>query len=336
MTMLKLKTSSSLILAAIALTVSGSAFSVPASDLGGNRSESVLVAGGTISGNWNSEGMRVSTSQRGVAIGVNTYATIDATAVKPGATWYKENTWATAVGADARAWGYRSTAIGVKAVAGDINGSSGNVLENTTAVGYGSQASASSTTAIGSNTSVRQSGGVALGSGSELDASRDLTPREDKDVFVGKKTKLTFAVEDSRQGPVSIGSYYYGRSEGLGGHRQIKRVADGSEMSDAITVRQLIEVITPFDNSMASMEEKLDASAAKFDEAAVKLDAAAAQLVAAEAKVAASEVKVVASEAKLAESAAKLDASQAKFKIIEDSLIALEKRVKTIEGGPSK
>lgn len=297
--MLKLKKSSSLILAAIALTISGSAFSVESSDMTGQRGNIVIVHGGTGVGNAGNWDTRATGGQNSVAVGSRAYATIDLEAGKTFEKWYKYDTYGTAVGADSRAWGKNSVAVGASAVAGDQRGSPSNILADTTAVGYASQAIKESATAIGSHSSVRQDGGVALGSGSELDASRDKTPKDDTDIFLGKNTKLTFAVSDSRQGAVSVGSYYFGRSEGVGGHRQIKRVADGSDMSDVVTVRQLIEVIQPIDNSLSNIEDK-------FDRALVTL------------------------ETKFDRTVKTLEA---KLKVTQDKLDAVDGRLAAIEGG---
>ncbi|KAF3997225.1 hypothetical protein [Glaciimonas immobilis] len=259
--MLKLKKTSSILLAAIALTVSGSAFSVNPGDLSNVRGEIAMVAGGSLEGNWNTTGRYVSSAKGGVAVGALAFATLDSEAALGtlSSKWYKYDTYATAVGSQSNAWGYKGTALGFKAVAGDKDGSANNLLTNTTAVGYSSHAYASYSTAIGADAEVRVDGGVALGANSELDKYRDQTPQEDTVVYNGNIAKLNFLAKNSRQGAVSVGSYYLGSrsNEEVGGHRQIKRVADGSDNSDAVTVRQLVEVIVPLDKDLSNIDAKL-------------------------------------------------------------------------------
>ena len=160
-----------------------------------------------------------------------------------------------ASGEDATAFGYgaqaaddRSTAIG--------GGSIANI--NSSAMGYGSNAAASggvaigawtavtkvNATAVGYGASVDGQSSVALGSQASSDGSFSVAIGNGSYVSANNSVALGYGSVATAENQVSVGD--------VGSERRISNVADGTELTDAATVNQVVNVATALGNAITN------------------------------------------------------------------------------------
>lgn len=167
-------------------------------------------------------------------------------------------TYATAVGAEAKATGNGSTVYGAgsstssdysTAIGRSANAGQG-AGDKATALGYNAQATDGDTLAAGANSKAWAAGSVALGADTTVNYGAD------NSVALGTGSKVSISdIKDSDvNGVVSVGSD--------GGERRIINVADGVNATDAATVGQMSSLL--FGPSASFKESKTALAAGKL------------------------------------------------------------------------
>lgn len=155
------------------------------------------------------------------------------------------NNYSLAVGAIPEAAQDYGVALGYRAnVKAGTNTTNNKAFSNGVAIGRSATIQADQGTAIGAFSVVTANHGIALGMESESLAadvvSVDSTPYSNMKLNIGGNGK-TGADNEILRGPLSIGSKLYGDSGEQTGTfiRQVRYVADGTEGTDAVNLRQL-------------------------------------------------------------------------------------------------
>ncbi|OVZ61750.1 hypothetical protein CDO44_05655 [Pigmentiphaga sp. NML080357] len=158
----------------------------------------------------------------------------------------------TAMGNGAQATGANATVVGNSAVASATNSS---------AFGTGAKAQGDRSLAMGANASAAVSNSVAIGSGAQASSANSMALGTGAQASGGNSVALGYGSVADRPNSVSVGA--------AGQERQITNVADGTQDTDAVNVRQLRDAtgeigsgISNLRNDLRSVERNANAGAA--------------------------------------------------------------------------
>jgi hypothetical protein len=194
-----------------------------------------MLAGDTKYGDYSRADLAAQGSLQSVSIGTSSRASTFSNDAQFNGYWSTTQTYNTAAGPTARAWGMECTALGGNASAGQ-DGISAVIHQKAMAVGAAANAQQNRASALGAKAVVQLENGVALGAEAFL-AERDATPigKGEIDARPGDAVRATYDTRYASKGGVSVANYYK--------PRQIKNVADAVEPSDIVTLGQFLNIV---------------------------------------------------------------------------------------------
>jgi hypothetical protein len=202
-----------------------------------------MLAGDVILGNFSRGDLAAQGSLQSVSIGASSRASTFSNDAQYNGLWSTTQTYNIAVGPGARAWGMNNTALGGLALAG-LDGVSTVLHQQATAVGNLSHARHNLATALGTSATVHVENGVALGTESLLaEGQATVIGTGEIEAQPDDVVKVTYNTTTASKGGVSVGNLYQ--------LRQMKNVADATELSDALTLRQVLDVVRQFNDAIA-------------------------------------------------------------------------------------